>query len=68
MDIIVDLESDDREAVETSLLSDISMMCCLGSKERNKQEWHDIILAAGYSGYKIGTARLGVDSVIELYP
>lgn len=68
VDVIVDLQSDDPKAVETTLLYDMSMMYCFGSKERDKQEWHDIILGAGYSGYKICPARVGVDSVIELYP
>ena len=68
VDIIIDLESDDPKAVETSLIWDINMMCCFRSKERNKQEWHDIIMGAGYSGYKICPDRLGVDAVIELYP
>jgi trans-resveratrol di-O-methyltransferase len=68
VDIIIDLESDDPKAVETSLIWDINMMCCAGSKERYKHEWHDIILGAGYSSYKICPARLGVDAVIELYP
>ena len=68
MDIITDLESDDPEAAETYLLYDLRMMCFLGSKERNKQEWHDIIMGAYYSGYKICPARLGTDAVMELYP
>ncbi|KAJ4799084.1 O-methyltransferase family protein [Rhynchospora pubera] len=68
VDIVIDLENSDTKAVETSLLYDISMMSIHGSKERNKQEWHDIILGADYSGYKIYPAQLGVNSVIELYP
>ncbi|KAJ3707800.1 hypothetical protein LUZ61_011505 [Rhynchospora tenuis] len=68
IDIILDSENDDPKAVETSLLLDISMMCLHGSQERNKQEWHDIILGAGYSGYKIYPVQLGVYSVIELCP
>ncbi|XP_078150590.1 trans-resveratrol di-O-methyltransferase-like [Carex rostrata] len=68
VDIIIDLESDDPKEVETSLLFDIDMMCCFGSKERYKKEWHDIILASGYSDYKIYPARVGTDAVIELYP
>ena len=68
VDIVLDLETDDPKVVETGLLLDIGMMCCFGSKERKKQEWHDIIVGAGYSDYKIGSARLGPDAVIELYP
>ncbi|KAJ4799087.1 O-methyltransferase [Rhynchospora pubera] len=68
VDIILDFENDDPKVTETSLLLDISMMCLHGSQERNKQEWHDIILGAGYSGYKIYPVQLGVYSVIELSP
>ncbi|KAJ3707802.1 hypothetical protein LUZ61_011507 [Rhynchospora tenuis] len=68
VDIVIGLESNDPKTTETSLIFDISMMGLFGSKERNKQEWHDIILDAGYSGYKIYPAQLGVNSVIELYP
>ncbi|KAJ3707795.1 hypothetical protein LUZ61_011500 [Rhynchospora tenuis] len=67
-DIIVDLDNNDPKAIETGLLVDISMMSIYGAKERNKQEWHDIILGAGYSDYKIYPARLGAYCVIELYP
>ncbi|KAJ4766112.1 O-methyltransferase [Rhynchospora pubera] len=67
VDIVIDLENNDTKAVETSLLYDISMMCIHG-KERNKHEWHDIIFGAGYSGYKIYPIKLGVNSVMELYP
>ncbi|KAJ3698436.1 hypothetical protein LUZ61_002141 [Rhynchospora tenuis] len=68
VDIVIDFENNDTKATETSLLYDISMMSIHGSKERNKQEWHEIILGAGYSGYKIYPVQLGVNSVIELYP
>ncbi|KAJ3707798.1 hypothetical protein LUZ61_011503 [Rhynchospora tenuis] len=68
IDIVIDFENKDTKAIETSLLYDISMMSIHGSKERTKQEWHDIILGAGYSGYKIYPVQLGVNSVIELYP
>ncbi|KAJ4813408.1 O-methyltransferase [Rhynchospora pubera] len=68
VDIIIGLESNDPIATETSLLHDISMMVLFGSKERNKQEWHDIIIRAGYSDYKIYPVQLGIYSVVELYP
>jgi hypothetical protein len=68
VDIILDFENNNPKATETALLLDIGMMCNHGSKERNKQEWHDLIISAGYSGYTIYPTRLGVDCVMELYP
>ncbi|KAJ3707801.1 hypothetical protein LUZ61_011506 [Rhynchospora tenuis] len=68
VDIIIGFESNDPKSIETSLFFDISMMGLFGSKERNKQEWHDVIIGAGYSDYKIYPVQLGVNSVIELYP
>ncbi|KAJ4810793.1 O-methyltransferase [Rhynchospora pubera] len=68
VDIIIGFESNDQKTIETSLLFDISMMGLFGSKERNKQDWHGIIIGAGYSDYKIYPDQLGVNSVIELYP
>ncbi|KAF3341679.1 trans-resveratrol di-O-methyltransferase-like protein [Carex littledalei] len=67
VDIILDFENNNPKATETGLLFDIYMMCAQGS-ERNKQEWHDLIIGAGYSGYTIYPTRLGVDCVMELYP
>ncbi|XP_078165981.1 trans-resveratrol di-O-methyltransferase-like [Carex rostrata] len=68
VDIIQDFENNNAKATETGFLFDILMMCCHGAKERKKQEWHDLILAAGYSGYKIHPTQLGADCVMELYP
>ncbi|XP_078166127.1 trans-resveratrol di-O-methyltransferase-like [Carex rostrata] len=68
VDIIQDFKNNNPKATETGHLFDILMMSCHGSKERNKQEWHEIILGAGYSGYKIHPTQLGVDCVMELYP
>ncbi|KAJ4813074.1 O-methyltransferase [Rhynchospora pubera] len=68
VDIVIGFESNDPKAIETSLFFDISMMGFFGSRERNKQEWHDVIITAGYSDYKICPVQLGVYSVVELYP
>jgi O-methyltransferase domain len=69
VDIVQDMEDNNPKATETGFLFDMLMMLSHGSKERSKQEWHDLILDAGYSGYKMyGSARLGVDSVKKLYP
>ncbi|KAJ4758352.1 O-methyltransferase family protein [Rhynchospora pubera] len=68
VDIIIGFESNDPKTTETSLLFDITMMGLVGSKERSKQEWHDIIIRSGYSDYKFYPVQLGIYSVIELYP
>ncbi|KAJ3698017.1 hypothetical protein LUZ61_001722 [Rhynchospora tenuis] len=68
VDIIVDSENHDPKALETSLFSDVLMMCLFGAKERYMKEWHNIILGAGYSHYNIYPAPLGVNSIIELFP
>ena len=68
VNIIQDFESNNPKATETGLLFDMFMMCANGSKERTKQEWHDLIIGAGYSGYTIYPTRLGIDCVMELYP
>jgi trans-resveratrol di-O-methyltransferase len=68
MDIIRDVKENDPISTETAFLFDVYMMCGPGAKERSKQEWHDIILGAGFSSYKINPASLGVYSVMELYP
>ncbi|KAJ1701063.1 hypothetical protein LUZ63_000842 [Rhynchospora breviuscula] len=68
VDIVIGFENNDPKSAETSLFFDISMMGLVGSRERNKQEWHDIIVRAGYSDYKICPVQLGVYSVVELYP
>ncbi|XP_078167654.1 trans-resveratrol di-O-methyltransferase-like [Carex rostrata] len=68
VDIIQDFENNNPKATETGLLFDILMMTSHGSKERTKQEWHDLIIGAGYSGYTFYPTRLGIDCVMELYP
>jgi len=68
MDIITDFENKNTKATETDFLINIYMMCATGSKERNKQEWHDLIIGAGYSGYTIYPTRVGNNCVMELYP
>ncbi|KAF3337075.1 trans-resveratrol di-O-methyltransferase-like protein [Carex littledalei] len=68
VDIIQDFENNNPKATETGFLFDILMMTSHGTKERTKQEWHDLIIGAGYSGYTIYPTRLGIDCVMELYP
>ncbi|KAJ3690476.1 hypothetical protein LUZ61_019640 [Rhynchospora tenuis] len=68
MDLVLDVETDDSKETETKLLFNFSMMSLAGGKERTKKEWHDLILNAGFSDYKIYPARMPLYSVIELYP
>ena len=68
VDIVQDFKNNSPKATETGHLFDLFMMCAHGAKERNEQEWKDIILRAGFSGYKILPTQLGVDCVMELYP
>ena len=64
----MDFENNNPKATETGFLFDIGMMCGHGSEERNKQESHELIIGAGYSGCTIYPTRIGVDCVLELYP
>jgi trans-resveratrol di-O-methyltransferase len=68
VDIVRDMDNSNPKATETGILFDLLLMFSEGSKERNKQEWHDLIMAAGYSSYKIYPTRVTVNSVMELYP
>ncbi|KAJ4810796.1 O-methyltransferase [Rhynchospora pubera] len=68
IDLVIDVETHDSIETETKLLSNFSMMSLVGGKERTKKEWHDLILNAGFSDYKICPARMPLYSVIELYP
>jgi trans-resveratrol di-O-methyltransferase len=67
VDMILDEEIGDEKATETNLMFNLHMMS-VGAKERTKKEWHDAILSAGYSSYKMYPARMSLYSIIELYP
>lgn len=66
--IVQDMEDLDPIATETSFVFDMFMNWSHGSKLRSKQEWHDLIVGAGYSGYKISPLPFDAQCVIELYP
>ncbi|KAJ3691215.1 hypothetical protein LUZ61_020379 [Rhynchospora tenuis] len=68
VEIVLDAETDDSKETETKLIYNLCLMFQFGGKERTKKEWHDLILGAGYSDYKIYPARMPLYSVIELYP
>ncbi|KAJ4747133.1 O-methyltransferase family protein [Rhynchospora pubera] len=68
VDMVLDAEVNDSKETETKLLFNLLLISTVGGKERTKKEWHDLIIRAGYSDYKIYPARMSLYSVIELYP
>lgn len=56
-----------EETIETQLFFDMLMMVLVRGKERDKKEWSQLFLEAGFSNYKI-TPILGLRSLIEVYP
>lgn len=66
VDLTIDLETHDQMAIETTLCFDINMLTMFGSKERSRQEWHNVFQAAGFVNYKVHT--VGIYSIYELYP
>ncbi|KAJ1692665.1 hypothetical protein LUZ63_009363 [Rhynchospora breviuscula] len=68
VEMVLDAETDDSKETETKLIYNLCLLFFLGSKERTKKQWHDLILCAGYSDYKIYPARMPLYSVFELYP
>ncbi|XP_078178398.1 myricetin O-methyltransferase-like isoform X2 [Carex rostrata] len=42
IELTIDLETHDQDAIETTLYYDIKMMIAFVAKERNKQEWHNV--------------------------
>ncbi|QHO27783.1 hypothetical protein HN873_022106 [Arachis hypogaea] len=67
IDMVVEDENSDHESLETQLFFDIMMMVGLKGKERNKEEWANLIFSAGFGNYKI-IPILGLRSLIEIYP
>ncbi|XP_078158787.1 myricetin O-methyltransferase-like [Carex rostrata] len=66
VELTTDLETHDQMAIETTLCFDINMLTVFGSKERSRQEWHNVFQAAGFVNYKVHT--VGIYSIYELYP
>uniref|UniRef100_A0A8I6Y176 acetylserotonin O-methyltransferase n=2 Tax=Hordeum vulgare subsp. vulgare TaxID=112509 RepID=A0A8I6Y176_HORVV len=66
VDMVVGGGPQDLKHKETQVLFDLYIML-LNGIERDEQEWKKIIMAAGFSDFKI-TPILGVRSIIELYP
>ncbi|XP_062105908.1 trans-resveratrol di-O-methyltransferase-like [Humulus lupulus] len=68
IDMIIDENSMlEKKLVETQLYFDMLMMINVTGKERNKKQWENLFLAAGFSHHKI-TPIEGLRSIIEVYP
>ena len=52
---------------ETQLLMDVCMMLMKGGRQRDLNDWRDLILKAGFSDYKV-LKNFGARGVLELYP
>jgi len=67
IDMVMENKKEEDELTETQFFFDIQMMILFTSKERNEEEWANLIFSAGFSNYKI-TRTLGVVSIVEVYP
>ena len=67
IDMVMEINEGDAEAVETRLFWDMLMMISLTGKQRNENEWEKLFVTAGFTQYKIRPV-LGFRSFIEVYP
>ncbi|RVW66848.1 Trans-resveratrol di-O-methyltransferase [Vitis vinifera] len=67
IDMVMENNKGDDQAVETQLFWDMLMMTVLTGKQRNENEWKKLFVTAGFTHYKI-SAVLGFRSLIEVYP
>ena len=67
IDMVMDINEGDAEAVETQLFWDMLMMISLTGKQRIENEWEKLFVTAGFTQYKIRPV-LGFRSFIEVYP
>ncbi|KAL1562754.1 Flavonoid 8-O-methyltransferase 1 [Salvia divinorum] len=67
VDMVVDYEKQEQNAIQTQLCFDVLMMTVMAGKERTEKEWADLFSSAGFQNYKI-TPILGLRSVIEVFP
>ncbi|TVU06470.1 hypothetical protein EJB05_49687, partial [Eragrostis curvula] len=65
IDIVVD--SSYGTMLEAQLLMDIAMMVNTRGRQRDENDWRNIIMKAGFSDYKI-FKKLGARGVFEAYP
>lgn len=66
VDVVLDANSED-ELTKPRMVLDIDMLVNTGGKERTEEDWKNLILSAGYKGYKIRRIA-AVQSVIEAFP
>jgi len=66
VDMVMENKKKERELTETQFFFDMHMMMLFAAKERNEEEWANLIFSAGFSNYNI-TPTLGVVSIIEVY-
>jgi trans-resveratrol di-O-methyltransferase len=52
---------------ETQLLMDVCMMLMKGGRQRDVNDWRDLIQKAGFSDYKL-LKKFGARGVLEIYP
>ena len=67
IDMVMEINKGDAEAVKTQLFWDMLMMTVLTGKQRNENEWEKLFVTAGFTQYKI-RPMLGFRSLIEAYP
>ncbi|CAO2147317.1 unnamed protein product [Urochloa humidicola] len=67
--IIIDIVvgSSSKEMLETELLMDMLMLAVTNGQQRDENEWREVFMKAGFSGYKI-IKKLGPRGIIEVYP
>ncbi|XP_038888557.1 probable O-methyltransferase 3 [Benincasa hispida] len=66
IDMVVDNKRDEN-SIKTQLFFDMLMMILAGGKEREEEEWAQLIKEAGFGGYNI-IPIMGLRSIIEIYP
>lgn len=67
--IIIDIVvgSTSKEMLEIELLMDMLMLAVTNGQQRDENEWCEIFMKAGFSGYKI-VKKLGPRGIFEVYP
>ena len=67
IDMVMEINKGDSEAVKTQLCWDMLMITVLAGKQRNENEWEKLFVTAGFTQYKV-RPMLGFRSLIEAYP
>ncbi|KAL6660659.1 hypothetical protein ACP70R_001694 [Stipagrostis hirtigluma subsp. patula] len=67
--IIIDIVigSSSKTILETELLMDMLMLTMTNGQQRDENEWRNIFMKAGFSGYRI-VKKLGPRGIFEVYP